>query len=130
MFFDDIFFNKDEDKKNLFSLKEGFLYGNMFRNEYNGYKNYRPMVINAGDEKGRLLLGIYELDFAMNDLSLYLDLHPDDMSTYNLFKKYTEDLNSLVKDYESKYGPMELCHSNYDKYEWVNSALPFKGGNL
>ena len=38
--------------------------------------------------------------------------------------------SSLVKDYESKYGPMELCHSNYDKYEWVNSALPFKGGNL
>lgn len=130
MFFDDIFFDKGEDKKDLFDLKEGFLYGNMFKNEYRGYKNYRPLVITANDEKGKILLAIYELDFAMNDLSLYLDLHPEDMSAYKVFKKYTNNLNALVKEYEMKYGPMELCHSDYEKYEWVNSQLPFKGENI
>ena len=130
MFFDDIFFDNKDDNVSLYGTKEGFLYGNMFKNEYKGYKNYRPLIITASDEKGKLLLAIYELDFAMNDLSLYLDLHPDDMNTYKLFKQYTQELNKLVDKYEEQYGPMELCSSNYDKYEWVDSKLPFKGGNI
>ena len=130
MFFDDIFFDNKKNNIDLFSTKDGLLYGNMFKNEYKPYKNYKPVVINANDDKSNLLLNIYELDFAMNDLSLYLDLHPNDMDVYRKFKAYTNDLDMLVKKYEMQYGPMELCNSDYDSYQWVYSKLPFKGGNL
>ena len=130
MFFDEIYFEDNSKKLDLFDINDGLLYGNMFKNEYKPYKNYKPIVSNSNDEKGNLLLRIYELDFAMNDLSLYLDLNPNDMTVYEIFKKYTEELNTLVKNYETKYGPMELCNSDYDSYQWVFSRLPFKGGNL
>jgi len=129
MFFEEIFFDSKNEIK-LFDSTEGFLYGNMFKNEYDAYKNYKPLIITANDEKSKLLLEIYELDFAMNDLSLYLDLHPDNDEVYKLFKGYADKLNMLVKKYEELYGPMELCSTDYSKYQWVYSKLPFKGGNI
>ena len=128
MFFEEIFMN--DNKNELFSASEGFLYGNMFKDEYVPYKEYKPLIIAANDEKGKILLMIYQLDFAMNDLSLYLDLNPNDKEKYLLFRDYTDKLNMYVKSYEEKYGPLELCNSDYENYEWVKSALPFKEDNI
>ena len=90
MFFDDIIFNiKDNDNKVLFDHEDGFMYGNMFRNEYDPYKNYRVAKLDSNTEIGKLLLKIYQYDFALNDLSLYLDLHPEDMDVANYWDGLT-----------------------------------------
>lgn len=129
MFFEDIIFNiKDDDNVNLFSYEDGFKYGNMFKNEYDSYKNYRVLDLESNTELGKLLLKIYEYDFALNDLALYLDLHPEDMSVYKLFKKYTEEQRKYVDMYEKKYGPMELDNSDYTNYLWDEGPWPFIGG--
>ena len=129
MFFDDIIFNvKNDDNVKLFDYKEGFMYGNMFKNEYDPYKNYKVTQLESNTEVGRLLLKIYEYDFALNDLSLYLDLHPEDMDVYKLFKKYTEEQKEYVDMYEKKYGPMELDNSSYSNYMWDEGPWPFIGG--
>ena len=107
MFFDDILFNINEDKLvDLFDYENGFMYGNMFKNEYDPYKNYRVAKLESNSDIGKLLLKIYEYDFALNDLSLYLDLHPENENTYKLFRKYTEEQRKYVDIYEKKYGPM------------------------
>ena len=67
-------------------------------------------------------------DFALNDLSLYLDLHPDDNDVYELFKKYTEEETKYVDMYVKKYGPMELDDSPYNNYMWDEGPWPFIGG--
>lgn len=129
MFFEDIIFNiKDDDNVNLFNYEDGFKYGNMFKNEYDPYKNYRVLDLESNTELGKLLLKIYEYDFALNDLALYLDLHPEDMSVYKLFKKYTEEQRKYVDTYEKKYGPMELDNSDYTNYLWDEGPWPFIGG--
>ncbi len=129
MFFEDIIFNiKDDDNVNLFNYEDGFKYGNMFKNEYDPYKNYRVLDLESNTELGKLLLKIYEYDFALNDLALYLDLHPEDMSVYRLFKKYTEEQRKYVDMYEKKYGPMELDNSDYTNYLWDEGPWPFIGG--
>jgi len=129
MFFDDIIFNvKNDNNVKLFDYKEGFMYGNMFKNEYDPYKNYKVTQLESNTEVGRLLLKIYEYDFALNDLSLYLDLHPEDMDVYKLFKKYTEEQKEYVDMYEKKYGPMELDNSSYSNYMWDEGPWPFIGG--
>ena len=69
-------------------------------------------------------------DFALNDLSLYLDLHPKDMEVYKIFKKYTNELKEYVDIYEKKYGPMELDDSQYNSYMWDEGPWPFIGGGL
>ena len=129
MFFDDIIFNMNNDTNViLYDDKDGFMYGNMFKNEYDSYKNYRPVQLESNTELGKLLLKIYQYDFALNDLSLYLDLHPDDGDVYKLFKKYTEELRKCVDVYEKKYGPMELDNSQYSNYLWDEGPWPFIGG--
>lgn len=131
MFFDDIIFNiKDNENKVLFDHEDGFMYGNMFRNEYDSYKNYRVAKLDSNTEIGKLLLKIYQYDFALNDLSLYLDLHPEDMDVYKVFKKYTEELREHVDLYEKKNGPMELDESNYNNYLWYEGPWPFIGGGF
>ena len=129
MFFEDIIFNfnNNYDVK-LFNYNEGFMYGNMFKNEYDSYKNYKVAQLKSNTELGNILLKIYEYDFALNDLSLYLDLHPEDTEVYMLFKKYTEELRNYVEMYEKKYGPMELDSSNYNQYKWYEGPWPFIGG--
>lgn len=131
MFFDDIIFNiKDDNNVMLFDYDDGFMYGNMFKNEYDPYKNYRVTNLESNTEIGRLLLKIYQYDFALNDLSLYLDLHPEDMDVYKIFKRYTEEQRKYIDMYEKKFGPMELDESDYNSYLWYEGPWPFIGGGL
>lgn len=129
MFFDDILFmNNKDDNVRLFSVEDGFMYGNMFKDEYDMYKNYPIARLESKNDKGKLLLKIYEYDFALNDLSLYLDLHPNDMKMYELFKKYTEESRKYTDMYEKAYGPLELDCSPYSNYMWEDGPWPFVGG--
>lgn len=130
MFFDEILDNNFRHNIDLFTVTEGFNAGNMFRNEYDPYKNYKVGKLVARNEKDQILLCIYEYDFALNDLSLYLDLHPDNMQMYNMFKKITKERQYYVNVYEEKYGPLELDSTEYNEYEWLNGPWPFEGVDI
>lgn len=130
MFFNDILFNEKINTNDLFDASEGFMYGNMFKNEYDPYMNYKEPRLIANNEYEKLLLEIYEYDYALNDLSLYLDLHPNDEQIYKLFKVYTEKENKLVNEFEKKYGPLDVYESNYDSYMWYKGKWPFEGVEL
>ena len=130
MFFEKISFLDNDDSKTLFNVEDGLVHGNMFKDEYMGYKDFKPVKLAASDDKSRMLLSIYQYDFAINDLSLYLDLHPENKEIYSIFKEYTTKLNYLVDTYESIYGPLEIDHSNYDNYMWSKGNWPFDGGNF
>ena len=129
MFFDD-FEDSIRHDIDLFTINEGFNAGNMFRNEYDAYKNYKFGKLIARNEKEKLLLCIYEYDFALNDLNLFLDLHPENMEMYNMFKKIDEEKKYYVDMYEKKYGPLELCSTDYSSYEWLNGPWPFEGVDI
>ncbi len=122
MFFEDVAFQLQSDP---FDYENGFQYGNMFPKEYIPYKNYDVPEVVPTSEKGDLLLKIYQYDFAVNDLSLYLDLNPNDSSIYSLFQKYTEELKMYIDVYESKYGPLELDHSDANEYMWYHNPWPW-----
>ncbi len=128
------FFNLDLDsKKNpkLYDVKEGFLKGNMFKNEFEPYKNYPVATIVPKNKKEELELKIYELDFAINDLNLYLDLHPEDMEMFNLFKKYIKDANRYKEEYLNEIGPICLTDVTSKTYDWPNTwPWENKGGNI
>ena len=131
MFFDNIIFNFDDNNQNsnnLFNISDGLMYGNMFKDEYIPYKDYRPKKIITENERDLLLYKIYCYDFAINDLSLYLDLHPQNNKLFNIFKNYTNELKKNIKIYEEKYGPLELDCSDYSEYKWYLDPWPFEGG--
>lgn len=131
MFFENIIFdNSINYNDEILNAKEGFLCGNMFKNEYVAYKQFKVANLVSNGDKGDLLMNIYKYDFALNDLSLYLDLHPDDKGVYELFKMYTEKERDYVKEYERKYGPLELNCSDYSCYMWEKGPWPFSGGKV
>lgn len=123
---DSINFNRDE---SLYSPMEGFNKGNMFSEMYSRYKNhvYKLKVTNDRD---MLLYKIQMYNFAMKDMNLYLDIHPNDKKMLNNFQEYKKMYNELKNKYENVYAP--LCVKDVvssDKWTWIDNPWPWdKGG--
>ena len=117
---------------NILAPKEGFLKGNLFRNEYVPYKKYTYLPIEPKSKREEKLCKIQELSFAINDLNLYLDLHPEDNEAYNLMKKYVYEMNRLMVEYDKMYGPLTLDEVEQSKYEWIDNPWPWdnEGGHM
>ena len=119
---DNSYFNDNK----LYNCQEGFIKGNMFKDEYIPYKNYQPTKIIPINEKESLLLKLYESDFALHDLNLYLDLHPNDKYIYDEFKKELNTFNEIKSIYEKKYGPLCLEDTTSNNYEWYLGPWPWE----
>ena len=120
-----------ENQNNLYNKTEGFEKGNMFKNEYSPYKNYTIKRFIPKNRKEELELTIFELDFALNDLNLYLDLHPEDTQLFNIFTKYNHEARLLKEEYAKNYAPLCLSDVSKAQYNWSNDPWSWeKGGNL
>ncbi len=77
--------------------------------------------------KQELLSVIQAHEFAITDLCLYLDTHPEDMKALNLHKKYCNDLNAVKSMYQKMYGPLTI---NYpcNSWRWIEEPWPWEGG--
>ena len=130
MFIDDInFFINGEIPVNreekLVSSELGYLRGNMFLKEYVPYKNYQVRKLEAKTNEEALLLKLSEMEFALNDLSLYLDLHPNDMAVFNKFREYTNEYKRYLNEFEKTYRPLCLSSINKDSYEYYKNPWPW-----
>ena len=119
----------NDNEINLDNLTDGFMKGNLFKDLYRPYKNYTPKKLEPQDEKSRVLLDIDEVAFAMHEINLYLDLHPDDDSMIALFNDYRRRKVELTEVYESKYGPLTLNseYMNASPFLWESIDFPFGG---
>lgn len=115
----------------LFSPEEGYNKGNLFSNLYSQYKNYTPKTLTASNEKEKLFLELSQTSFAAHELNLYLDMYPNDESMITLFNDYRERANNLIKEYETKYGPLSISsdNSNQSPFAWENEAWPWEEKN-
>jgi len=113
--------------QNILNTEEGFKRGNMFKNLYNEYKNYKPKKLTANNEREDMLLQIMEYTFAMIDINLYLDVYPNDKDALKLFNTYLNNKKELVNMYEEKYGPLTI-DSDFQKNNWLwdNSPWPWE----
>lgn len=128
-FIPDVDFNRTG---NVLSPMDGFLRGNMFQDEYEPYKNLTYFKLNPSNDKERLLYQVMAYSFAINDLNLYLDLHPDNKGMLDLFKKYVKEEKELCKEYVNKYGSLEVNEVKGQKFDWINSPWPWetRGGSM
>ena len=121
-----------QNENRLVSSKEGFLRGNMWKNEYEPYRGMTYVPLKPTCEREMLLFQIMEKDFAVNDLNLYLDLHPEDQEIYEKFKQYTKECIELKDQYARKYGPLSLEQTSGGSYEWMKNPWPWdkSGGSM
>ena len=114
---------------NLYTPEEGYIRGNLFMNLYDGYKNYQPQSLKASNEEEAMFLELSKYAFAMHELKLYLDLHPENKSMLLLFNDYSQKAKKLIDDYEKKYGPMTEFSDNFtSSFSWCKTPWPWEGG--
>lgn len=79
--------------------------------------------------KAELKRRIYETDFAIHELNLFLNSHPTNKKAFELLNEYRAKRKSLVAAYESRYGkfivttndvPAEGC------WEWLKGPWPWE----
>lgn len=121
--------NKQINLPEIVNLEEGLTRGNMFRNLYSPWKNYKEYIERPTKEKDKLLLDIQMLSFAIIDLSIYLDMYPNDKQCLDYFNQYRNKCIDVTKEYEKKYGPLSLSSYELENYpfNWINEPWPWEG---
>lgn len=117
--------NKDICIDKFLTPEEGFLRGNMEKGTYCPYKQFTYCQLKPSNERERLLFKLMAYSFAINELNLYLDLNPEDQTTYELFKRYVKDKECIEKEFVMRYGPMTLEDIESSQYEWLNNPWPW-----
>ncbi len=84
-------------------------------------------------EREMLMNKISCVSFAVNDLTLYLDTHPDCPKGTKLFYQLVKERLELLAEFSSKYYPltqssMVTGHEDTTRYEWPEGPMPWEGG--
>ena len=130
--FNDTFIGQDTQylsnmNNNLFGPYEGYLKGNLFKNLYQEYKNYKPASIRFNSEKEEALFNLNQIGFAMHELNLYLDVYNDNRNALNTFLNYKNMYIDLLNNYEEKYGPINVSSVNGTiPFSWVSTNFPWE----
>lgn len=78
------------------------------------------------DRQG-LLKKVQSYGFAVYDLQLYLDTHPDDKKAFNMFKDLVEKTKEAMAEYQDQYGPLTPhATAMYDTYKWIEGPWPWE----
>lgn len=77
--------------------------------------------------KKEMLKKIKCLKFAVVELALYLDTHPDDKKALCLHNKYSKDLKEICDKYQKVYGPLTIEYP-CNKWRWLEEPWPWEGG--
>ena len=85
------------------------------------------------DRPGRkeLMDRINAVSFAVDDVKLFLDTHPDDQNALSYFHKYTKMRNEALQEYATYYGPLTIdttVESCGDSWKWINEPWPWQEG--
>lgn len=83
-------------------------------------------------ERERLLRRIAAIDFAIVELHLYMDTHPNAVEMRNKLSEYERKSSELRERYESNFGPLTPRENEPNGWEWVSDPWPWdneEGGN-
>ena len=81
------------------------------------------------NSKENLMELIMESGFAMTDLILYLDTHPDDEQALRSYNDYRQIRKVAVMEYTSKYGPLNSFNVDCANFKsWTMGPWPWEGG--
>ena len=110
----------------LYDVYNGFIRGNMFPDLFNQYKLSRPYDVKGMNEQAELLTKVDAYCFAAHDINLYLDTHPEDRAMINLYNELSNDSKRVIKEYESKFGPIFVNSSEGYPWTWNNEPWPWE----
>ena len=87
------------------------------------------MMQNQPSQRLCLLQQINEVSFAVDDMLLYLDTHPDDKKALDYFTDISDQRNKLMAEYARKYGPLTIDEATADNesiWKWSQQPFPWE----
>jgi spore coat protein JB len=73
----------------------------------------------------RMLEELQQLDFALVELTLYLDTHPMDMQALQQFNQLAQQRQHCAHRFESCYGPLMQFGHSFSRYPWQWAEPPW-----
>ncbi|WOC31966.1 MULTISPECIES: spore coat protein CotJB [Caproicibacterium] len=77
-------------------------------------------------EQERLMRKISACQFAMWELKIFLDTHPNDCGAMKRLAEYEKQTQDLIAQYEETYGPMNLNEMTANRVAWVQDPWPWE----
>lgn len=71
---------------------------------------------------------IKALNFAIIELGLYLDTHPEDQKALCMHREYARQLRDLEDKYQKMYGPLTIFFP-CNKWRWLEEPWAWERGN-
>lgn len=73
---------------------------------------------------------INQISFAVDDVKLFLDTHPENQKALDYFQKYKEKRIEALKEYAEVYVPLtvDTVSENSDCWSWINEPWPWQEG--
>lgn len=75
--------------------------------------------------KEEMLEQIQAYEFAINELTLYLDTHPEDQKALYLHRRYCREAKDLKDKYQKVYGPLTIGYP-CNKWRWLEEPWPWE----
>lgn len=105
-------------ESDLSSLAHGTIYPALFLPFKNMYK--------VGELPDTPLTQLMALEFALVELGLYLDTHPNDTEALEMRREYVKLHEDMLESYQRKYGPVNANFVDDAKhYSWVSNPWPW-----
>lgn len=80
-------------------------------------------------EQTALLQFINEVSFAVNDMNLYLDTHPEDQKALAFMEEHIKLRKRAIKEYAMKYAPLTIDTADDRQsrsWDWVMQPWPWE----
>lgn len=87
------------------------------------YAQHPP--VRGGEAYKRDLLEIQRVDFALVELTLFLDTHPADMQALQQFNQLAQIRRQLMASFEQQYGPQMGFGNSFSRYPWQWNDTPW-----
>lgn len=101
---------------------QGLSKGNMSADLYDAFGNYVPKELPYTVENA-----LKAYNFAIIDLGLYLDTHPNDANVKTLYDQYVAKYNEIKDSYEKQNKMLNLVSKNNDKTWTWSKRFPWEG---
>ena len=78
-----------------------------------------------------LLQWINAVSFAVNDVTLFLDTHPDDAEALEYFEEFRTQRTRALQEYSRNYGPLTIDTATAtpcERWQWSTQSWPWQEG--
>lgn len=115
----------NQEFESIFDLEKGFMNGTIFPSLYDKFK-YQPQDgLQILDERKKVLYIINVYSFAVNDLVLFLDTHPDDRKYLELLNQIRKELIKVYDYYNENFPALTLFQAK-DTFDYINEPWPWE----